>query len=200
VNTVELALSYPAPISPKSLVGGAFGTFSGPLLPAGTYTLELDKAGEIMTTSIDIVPDTTLGHNAPDVALQQQTMRSMYELYEQLAVTAERVQTMIQQLEGQPDSLRQPDLLTSLTDLNKTLVNTKQGAVTGEEQIREKLASLYGEVNGYLGRPGATQLALLAELRKRVMQSTDTAENLLAGRISETREQTYDRLKRQTKK
>lgn len=127
-------------------------------------------------------------------------MRTMYDLYEQLAVTAERVQTTILQLEAQPDSVRQTALLTSLIDLNKIMVNTKQGAVTGEEQIREKLASLYGEVNGYLGRPGATQLALLAELRKRVMQATETAENLLAGRTSETRVQTYERLKQQTKK
>ena len=200
VNTVELALSYPAPMSPKSQVGGAFGTFSGPLLPAGTYTIELDKAGEISTTTLEIIPDTTLGHSTSDVALQQQTMRTMYDLYEQLAVTAERVQTAILQLEAQPDSVRQTALLTSLIDLNKIMVNTKQGAVTGEEQIREKLASLYGEVNGYLGRPGATQLALLAELRKRVMQATETAENLLAGRTSETRVQTYERLKQQTKK
>jgi len=200
VNMVELRLSYPAPISPKSQVGGAFGTFSGPLLPAGSYTIELDKAGEIFTTTLEILPDTTLGHNAADVALQIQTMRTMYDLYEQLAVTAERVQETIQLLEAQDDSVRQTELIASLTGLNKTLVNTKQGAVTGEEQIRETLASLYGEVNGYLGRPGATQLALLEELRKRVGQATEKAENLISGRTSETREQTYERLKRQTKK
>ena len=200
INTVELPLSYPAPLSPKSQVGGAFGTFSGPLLPTGTYTIELDKAGQVSTTTIAIIPDTTLGHSAEDVALQHSTMRTMYDLYEHLAVTTERVQTLIQQLEAQPDSLRSNGLLDSLTTLNKTLVNTKQGVITGEEQLREKLAGLYGEVNGYLGKPGATQLALLDELRKRIDQAAESAERLVAGRLTESRDQTYKRLKSQSKK
>ncbi|MBM4179144.1 MAG: glycosyl hydrolase [Ignavibacteria bacterium] len=200
VNMVELALSYQAPLSPKSEVGGVFGTFSGPLLPSGRYTVELDKAGEIYTTTIDVVPDTTLGHSATDIALQYQTMQAMYELYEQLAVTTERVQVLIKQLESTHDSLGNTTVFNALVELNKTLVNTKQGAVTGEEQIREKLAGLYGEVNGYLGRPGAMQLALLEELRKRIMQATNEAEKLLSGRLTESREQTFARLKSQSKK
>jgi len=44
--------------------------------------------------------------------------------------------------------------------LRKRIVATKEGgAITGEERLRENLADLYGNVNGYEGRPSATQVA-----------------------------------------
>ena len=43
--------------------------------------------------------------------------------------------------------------------LRKKIVATKEGgAITGEERLRENLADLYGNVNGYDGRPSQTQL------------------------------------------
>jgi hypothetical protein len=200
VNSVELPLSYQAPIAPKSQVGGAFGTFSGPLLPAGTYTIELDKAGQITTTTIKVVPDTTLGHSAEDTRLQYELVQNMYSVYEDLAVTTERLQSVIQSIERADSVARDTAVLAELISLNKTLVNTKQGAVTGEEQLREKLASLYGEVNGYLGRPGSMEQVLFEQIRRRVIDARDQCEKLVAGRLSETREQTYGRLKGQAKK
>src|SRR5258707_14828084 len=45
-------------------------------------------------------------------------------------------------------------------ELRKKIVATKEGgAITGEERLRENLADLYGNVNGYEGRPAATQVA-----------------------------------------
>jgi hypothetical protein len=39
-------------------------------------------------------------------------------------------------------------------------VATKEGgAITGEERLREFLAGLYGDVNGYEGRPTDSQVA-----------------------------------------
>jgi photosystem II stability/assembly factor-like uncharacterized protein len=200
VNSVELPLSYPAPLSPKSAVGGAFGTFSGPLLPVGTYTIELDKAGEIYRTTIDVIPDTTLGHNQEHSQQQFTLVQNMYAVYEDLAVTAERVQSVMNSIEGSVETAKDTILLNDLVDLNKTLVNTKQGIVTGEEQLREKLASLYGEVNGYLGRPGLMQQRLFDELKARIQKASDRCEQLVAGRLPETRAQTYTRLKSQSKK
>lgn len=200
VNSVELPLSYQAPIAPKSQVGGAFGTFSGPLLPAGTYTIELDRAGQITTTTINVVADTTLGHSAVDTRLQYELVQSMYRVYEDLAVTTERLQSVIRSIERADSAMRDTAGLSALVSLNKTLVNTKQGAITGEEQLREKLASLYGEVNGYLGRPGSMEHVLFEQIRGRVDDAREQCEKLVAGRLGETREQTYQRLKGQVKK
>jgi hypothetical protein len=124
----------------------------------------------------------------------------MYSVYEDLAVTTERLQSVIQSIERADSVARDTAVLAELISLNKTLVNTKQGAVTGEEQLREKLASLYGEVNGYLGRPGSMEQVLFEQIRRRVIDARDQCEKLVAGRLSETREQTYGRLKGQAKK
>lgn len=200
INALEIPLSYPAPLSPKSTVGGAFGTFSGPLLPVGTYTIELDKAGQIFTTTVSIVRDTTLDHSEADMQLQYAMIRQMYDVYEDLAVTAERVQSVIGQFEREQSPLSDSTAYKSLVALNKTLVNTKPGIVTGEEQLREKLAGLYGEVNGYLGRPGLLQQKLFTELKGRIDESRQQCEKLVAPILSETRSQTYERLKGQLKK
>ena len=41
----------------------------------------------------------------------------------------------------------------------KIVATTEGGAITGEERLRENLADLYANVNGYEGRPSATQVA-----------------------------------------
>jgi hypothetical protein len=47
-----------------------------------------------------------------------------------------------------------------LDNLRSKIVATKEGgAITGEERIREHLGSLYGDVNGYEGRPTDYQVA-----------------------------------------
>jgi hypothetical protein len=43
--------------------------------------------------------------------------------------------------------------------MRKKIVATKEGGmITGEERLREYLASLYGDVSGYEGRPSQTQV------------------------------------------
>jgi len=47
------------------------------------------------------------------------------------------------------------------------MVATKEGgAITGEERLREYLATLYGDVNGYDGRPTDEQAARADTLAK----------------------------------
>jgi hypothetical protein len=51
-------------------------------------------------------------------------------------------------------------LSTDLDALRSKIVATKEGgAITGEERIREHLGQLYGDVNGYEGRPTDYQVA-----------------------------------------
>lgn len=46
-----------------------------------------------------------------------------------------------------------------MDDIRRKIVATKEGgAITGEERLRENLAELYGNVNGYEGRPSRTQV------------------------------------------
>ena len=47
----------------------------------------------------------------------------------------------------------------TLDDMHKNLVAMGEGGwLSGEEQLREKVTTLYGAVNGYEGRPSQSQL------------------------------------------
>lgn len=189
LNFIDLPLSRLAPISPRSKVGGAFGTLNGPILDEGTYTLEFDRAGQITTVPISVVTDTTLGFTVEEMQQQKTLMRELHMMYEDLAVTTHRVQSAIDTLAlraGADVAARD-----SLVAFNATLVNTRPGmmGLTGEEQLREVISALYGEVNVYLGRPGDTQQAHAQKLADRVRQARERGEQLVQGIITESREQ-----------
>lgn len=189
LNVVDLPVSRMAPISPRSKVGGAFGTLNGPILDEGTYTLEFDRGGQISSVPVTIVTDTTLGFSVEEMQQQKMLMRDLHVMYEDLAVTTYRVQSAIDTLAAR--SSTDASVRDSLVALNATLVNTRPGmmGLTGEEQLREVISGLYGEVNGYLGRPGDTQLALAAKLAERVTSAKQRGEQLVQGIITESREQ-----------
>ncbi len=189
LNVIDLPISRTAPISPRSKVGGAFGTLSGPILDEGTYTLEFDRGGQISSVPVTIVSDTTLGFSIEEMHQQKMLMRDLHAMYEDLAVTTYRVQSAIDTLAARTST--DASVRDSLVALNATLVNTRPGmmGLTGEEQLREVISGLYGEVNGYLGRPGDTQLTLAAKLAERVKSAKQRGEQLVQGIITESREQ-----------
>jgi len=189
LNYVDLPMSRPAPISPRSKVTGAFGTLTGPLLDEGSYVVEFDKGGQITTTRIRIVSDTTLGFTSEEMDQQKALLSDITRMYEDLAVTAYRVQSAIDSL--QQRQLADAALRDSLVALNATMVNTRPSmmGLSGEEQLREIIAGLFGEVNGYLGRPGDTQVSHARELMTKVDTARERAEVLVRGIVTETREQ-----------
>jgi len=193
LNSIDIALRRPAPLTAKSEVSATFGTFTGPLLSEGVYFLEFNKGGTKVMTTIEVVTDTIYGHSQAERAAQQQLVDHLYILNEELAVTVARVQMV-------RNSLPKSELRDSLVKLNRTLVNTKVGLVTGEEQLRETLASLYGEINGYLGGPSSSQLQLAKTLTDRVHIATAEVERLVAGATLETREQSESRLRKEAKR
>ncbi|MBU3699360.1 MAG: glycosyl hydrolase [Candidatus Kapabacteria bacterium] len=199
LNFIDLPISHPAPIAPRSKVGGAFGTLTGPILDVGTYTLEFDRAGQIATVPITIVSDTTLGFTAEEMKQQSALMKDLTRMFEDLAVTTHRIQSAVDSIAGRADVAAA--VRDSLVALNATLVNTRPGmmGLTGEEQLRETISGLYAEVNGYLGRPGDTQLIQAKSLADLVKKAKERGEELVKGIITESREQSeaYLRTSRQ---
>lgn len=177
LNSVDIAIRQQAPITAASTVGGAFGSLFGPLLSEGTYTLEFVKQGTTATGTMRVITDTTLGHSIDDRRAQQTLMQELYDLTEELAIT-------VAQLQQARDTLLarggQNPVRDSIVALHALLVNTKEGMITGEEQLRERLSSLYGEINSYLGRPSNSHLQLAGTLKRRVADATQATQALLA--------------------
>jgi sugar-specific transcriptional regulator TrmB len=69
--------------------------------------------------------------------------------------------------EKDPLRARLQQLSKDMENLRSKIVATKEGgAITGEERIREHIGNLYGDVNGYEGRPGDYQVARAESLTR----------------------------------
>jgi len=167
LNRVEIPTRMKAPKVPPAtnLVPQQFA-FVGPRLPAGTYSVKLIKGDQTYTTKLELENDPRSKHTAEDRAAQQKLVRELYDMLADLTYTTDAVVSARDQLRAGADSLKAGDpakaKLTALADkfedIRKQLVATREGGrLTGEEQIREKLGSLYGAVNGYDGRPTGGQ-------------------------------------------
>ena len=89
----------------------------------------------------------------------------LYNLFGEMTKAVERINYMRLALDDRAakatDSALKNRLQTAsaqVDELRRKIVATKEGgAITGEERLREFLSNLYGDVNGYEGRPSQTQ-------------------------------------------
>jgi len=62
--------------------------------------------------------------------------------------------------------------------MHKELVATKEGAITGEEKLREKIAQLYGYIMFYKGKPTDSQMVRLNDLEKEVNVKNESLQKI----------------------
>jgi len=91
----------------------------------------------------------------------------LYNLLGDMSFAVERINGVRLALDARAAKLPANDPLAArlraasaqVDELRRKIVATKEGgAITGEERLRENLAELYGNVNGYEGRPAQTQV------------------------------------------
>ena len=118
---------------------------------------------------------------------------ALYGMLGRLTYVADTVQSLEDGAQARAGKLPAGDrlrrqletLATSLEGFRATLVATGPGGwLSGEEQLREKMAKVYGGVNGYDGRPSAAQVEQVkvlgdqltkAEARLAAVQSGEVA-------------------------
>jgi hypothetical protein len=151
------------------------------------YTVKLVKGKDTFASKVELVPDPRDTHTADDRAAQQKAIHELYGMVADLTylvdVVADTRAQSLARVEKLPKTDPLAKKLTTLADkleqLRKTLVTTKEGRMSGEEQLRERLGSLYGAVNGYDGRPTESQLAYQQVLGHELADARATYESLL---------------------
>ena len=179
INRVDWPMRDKAPKMPAgSAIVFSGGSFVGPRAPAGTYTVKFIKGKETYTSTVELLPDTRATYSAEDRNVQQKSVRRLYDLLADFTFLTERVRTLrdaaterASKLSG-GDKKKLTDFAAKLDEQYKTLVATREGGwLSGEEQLRERIGSLYGAINTYDGRPTESQLAemelVAAELSKK---------------------------------
>jgi hypothetical protein len=156
--------------------------FLGPRVPEGTYTFKLIKGKEILEGTVELVADPRNPHPKEDRLLQQKTALEVYETLGELTFLVDSVTGLHAQVEERAGSLRGKDkqvmdsYAKSLDTLHQTLVVTEGGWISGREELRERLGTLYGDISFYDGRPTDSQLERLDRLQAELEEKKDQFE------------------------
>jgi photosystem II stability/assembly factor-like uncharacterized protein len=165
-----------------------FQAATGPRVLPGTYTVKMTKGDKVYTTQLNVVLD-------PRARFSVEERRAQFDLVNRVGALLNHMSWAVDAIIGVRDEalagaagLAENDPLrgqlreaSRLVDqIRSKIVATKEGGmVTGEERLREFLGGLYGDVNGYEGRPTDSQVAragaLARELEDVIQEFADLA-------------------------
>jgi photosystem II stability/assembly factor-like uncharacterized protein len=176
LNRVYWPMRLPPPkVPPAAGPIPAIYSFFGPRVPEGTYTVKMIKGPDTYTTTVSLTPDPRSKHTTADRGLQQETVLKLYDMMGRFTYTVDAITSARDQSQARAQKLPKGDplrvQLEKIVDLfeteRKALVSIKESeGISGEEKLREELGDLYGNVNGYEGRPTESQLTRMAVLGK----------------------------------
>jgi photosystem II stability/assembly factor-like uncharacterized protein len=152
----------------------AFGGFTSPRVPAGTYKVVIQKGKETYTNDLVIQYDPKSEISLADRKLQEAATKKLYDMSQELAYVVYTLDEYVKIAEtvkarnAQSAKIATP-LITELTKLKETLVVTKGDNYVGaaEPQLREKMAELYSKVANSYYQPNQAELSNLEAIESR---------------------------------
>jgi photosystem II stability/assembly factor-like uncharacterized protein len=146
----------------------AFSAAFGPRVLPGVYTVRMTRGDKVYTTQLTVALDPRAKYTVEDRKVQFDLVNRIGGLLNRMSDAVNAIIVARDSATRQASSLPESDperrkLLeraAAIDRIRTKIVATKEGgAVTGEERLREFLAGLYGDVNGYEGRPTDSQVA-----------------------------------------
>ncbi len=169
INRVGWPMRLKAPTMPPATA--LVMAFQGPRVPEGEYTFKLVKGSDEVEGTVNLVADPRNPHPKEHRLLQQRTALEVYDSLAELTFLADRVTDLRDQARERAQELTRKDeaaldaFADRLDELHRTLVVTGDaGWISGQEELRERLGNLFGEIVSYDGRPSASQLQRAADL------------------------------------
>jgi hypothetical protein len=195
INRVSWPMRLAPPKLPpaNSLVMGSIYAMFGPRVLPGTYTVKLTQGDKTYASQVEIVPDPRSTHSAEDRAAQHEAALKLYGMLGRLTYVADTVKSLGDQAQERAAKLPANDGLRrrletvrgSLESFRASLVATSEGGwMSGEEQLREKMAKVYGGVNGYDGRPTRSQVEQTKVLGDRLDKAEARLASLRSGEVA----------------
>ena len=166
LNRATWSMRLKAPRVPTA-ASAAFGASVGPRVLPGTYTVRMTKDKNVYTTPLVVTRDPRSTYTVLDRKSQFDLAMKLYNLLGDMTFAVDRINGVRLALDADAARLSANDLLAArlrtssqqVDELRKKIVATKEGgAITGEERLRENLATLYGDIIYYEGRPSQMQL------------------------------------------
>lgn len=188
LNRVEWPMRFKAPKFPPAtnLVPG----FLGPRVPEGQYRVVLTKGKETIESTVQLIADPRTPHSKRDRVAQQALALELYDMINDLSFLSDNLIEIRDQAEaraeGADEALAESlaGFAEELETLRTSLSSSKGGMISGEEQLRERLGTLYGNVTSYDGRPTRTQFdrrdSLMGELSDALTEGAALLDDKLA--------------------
>ncbi len=172
VNRATWTMHLKPPRVPPA-ASAMFQAAQGPRVLPGVYTVKMTKNDQVYTTQITVTLDPRATYSAAD-------RKAQFDLVNRLSADLNHMSWSVDAIVGVRDGAREraanlaasdplrqklEALASGVDAIRSKIVATKEGgAITGEERLREFLGGLYGDVNGYEGRPTDQQVARAAAL------------------------------------
>jgi hypothetical protein len=156
------------PVSPQ-IEGSAM---AGPNYSPGEYSVKLIRNKDTIETKIRLVPDPKSMYSLQDREVRQTALMKAYNMLESLAYLDRMAKEIRDKAKANAGEVRKPlarkltDIASRMDSLHLKLVSSKEGKITGEEKLREKIGFIYGSIISYLGKPTDSQLSGLELLSK----------------------------------
>ena len=167
LNRATWSMRLKAPTVPPAATA-LFQASVGPRVLPGTYTVKLTKGDQVYTEPLQVVLDPRAAYTVADRKAQFELVMKLHKLLGHMTYAVDAIEGVRDSANARAAKLQPKDPLLAplqqLTEqseqLRSKIVATKEGGmITGEERIREHIGRLYGEVNGYEGRPTDYQVA-----------------------------------------
>ena len=167
LNRSSWSMHVKAPAVPPA-ASILFEAAQGPRVLPGVYTVKMTKGDNVYTEQLNVTLDPRAKFSLEDRKAQFDLTMKIYHTIEHMTYTVTAIEGVRDAANARAaklsdkDPLRKQlqDLAAKCDELRSKIVATKEGGmITGEERIRELLGQVYGEVNGYEGRPADYQAA-----------------------------------------
>jgi photosystem II stability/assembly factor-like uncharacterized protein len=167
LNRASWSMHVRAPAVPPAATA-LFEAASGPRVLPGPYTVKLTKGNNVYTEQLNVTLDPRAKFSVEDRKAQFDLAMKVYHTIEHMTFAVDAIEGARNAANARSSKLTDKDplkkqlqdLAAKCDELRSKIVATKEGGmITGEERIRELLGQLYGEVNGYEGRPTDYQAA-----------------------------------------
>ena len=176
INRVEWPMRSKAPrTAPGEGIIPSMYALMGLRAQAGTYTVKMIKGKDTFSSTVTVVPEPGSRHTDADRTAQLAAASKLYGMVEKLASLVDALSNVRDQAKSAAAALPEKDairkrvqaLADDMEAQRKALVASQRGeGISGEEKLREELSLLYGNVNGYEGRPTQSQLDRTVVLEK----------------------------------
>ncbi len=180
-------------MGPRIAKGKSFasGGMTPPRVPAGEYTVVINKGKESYETKIQVDYTKNSIFSLAERKQQFEASKMLYDMNEELAYM---VYVMDEYISHSENTVKENSkmkktglkLTKELNDLKKVLVITTGDNYVGtvESQLREKMSDIYGAVAGYYGAPTKTQMENVALIEGEMNSARKNYSSIQSGSLS----------------